>query len=98
MPKNKVDAATLMHDIDYMLATDNDQARIADEKAIARSDWSLPGIATKIGLTVRKNLLPGSFYGGDPVMGAYIKDRVKQDPVYKNVFEQYSLGPDLTEW
>lgn len=54
MPRNKTDFVTMLHDIDYLrnagLVTG---ASLADYVAIYNADYSLPGIATKLGLTIR---------------------------------------------
>lgn len=43
----------MIHDIDYMIAETPEEAIEADNRAIAMADNDLPGIATKIGLTMR---------------------------------------------
>lgn len=54
MPRNKTDFVTMLHDIDYLRNAGLVKgASLADELAIHNSDYSLPGIATKIGLTIR---------------------------------------------
>jgi len=57
MPRNKTDFITMLHDIDYLRNAGLKQgANLADDLAIYNSDLSMPGLATKIGLIVRKGL------------------------------------------
>lgn len=49
-PKNKTDFVTLLHDYQYMYNKGEDEA---DALAIKNSDYSMPGLATKLGLGMR---------------------------------------------
>ncbi len=99
MPNNKTDAATLMHDIDYMLATNKKESILADISAIKRSDKLTPeGLATTIGLTSRSLLTPQLFYGGNPLYGDVLKQYVKLDPQYQQKFKEYGLSNELANW
>jgi len=95
-PRNATDAVTLKHDIDYMLAINPHEALYADYQAIRQADNDLPGIATKIGLLTRSILFPNSFYGGNVQQGKQLKNIVKTDPYWKNIFKEYNV--DLEHW
>jgi len=57
LPKNKTDFVTMLHDIDYLRnAGLKHGADLADDLAINNADYSMAGLATKIGLGVRKGL------------------------------------------
>lgn len=58
LPANKTDFVTMLHDIDYMSTA---TPLSSDIRAIRNSDYSLPGLATKMGLITRSALdaLPG---------------------------------------
>ena len=56
LPVNKTDFVTMLHDIQYMQYAGIDNVDDIDDLAIAHADYDLPGIATKIGLTLRKLL------------------------------------------
>jgi len=65
LPANKTDFVTLLHDIEYSVKTNPMQA---DLRAIRKSEWDIPGIATKIGLTMRTlldKITPGSVFRFD---------------------------------
>ncbi len=98
MPANKTDAATLMHDVDYMIAQNPREAMIADFNAMTRSDWSLEGFVTKIGLAARSKFAPKRFYGGDVESGYILKDYVKNDPRYRASFKSYGMEQTLDDW
>jgi len=62
LPTSKTDYVARQHDIDYLKSSgDPFQAMIDDAKAIARSDFSLEGLAMKTGLFSR---MAGSLYTG----------------------------------
>jgi hypothetical protein len=88
----------LIHDIDYMIAETPEEAIEADNRAIAMADNDLPGIATKIGLTMRKYLFRSKFFGGDKKIGLVLKQQVKSDPYWSDVFEEYKLKDYLNKW
>jgi len=81
-PVNKTDYNTMIHDIDYMLAQTKMDALVADAVAIKNTDFDLSGITTKLGLTARSLLLPGSFYGGDYNTGKLLKEYIQLDPFW----------------
>jgi len=100
MPRNATDAVTMLHDIDYLRFAENRVLTIlADEKAIANAQFDLPGIATKIGLTIRKTLFPNSFnkrINGMTVtqtrqLGEYLLARVRKDSRFVKTFEKFGV-------
>lgn len=97
-PNNKTDAATMMHDVDYMIAKDAKQAFLADVRAIANSDNSLAGLATKAGLVLRSAFLPNSFYGGDAEAGKQIKMMMKNDPNWIETYSNLGMSKQLKNW
>lgn len=98
LPVNKTDAITLMHDVDYMIAQTKEEALVADLKAVAQTPYDLPGILTKIGLTVRSLYLPNNFYGGNPQVGKELKHIVKTHPFWQNIFSKLNLTTELEKW
>lgn len=98
LPNNRTDAVTLMHDVDYMLATNSAMADKADADAIKNSDWSRAGLATKLGLTIRRNFFKNSFYGGSTSVGYYLKYHIKDEPVYVQRFAELGLSKVLENW
>lgn len=98
LPNNRTDAATLLHDVDYMIATNRFMAEEADNRAIKLSDYSPAGVATKLGLTIRKNLFPNSFWGGDPSAGVILKKYIKQAPRYVSRFRELGMSDALDHW
>ncbi len=99
LPNNKTDAATLMHDVDYMIATSNNQSIKADYDAIKRADWkTLQGLLTTTGLVMRSQNLPNMFYGGNEVIGHVLKHYVKNEPIYQETFKQFGLDKELKDW
>lgn len=98
MPSNRTDAFTLIHDVDYMMATSSRQAAEADDRAIKGADYSGAGIATKVGLTIRKNFFKNQFWGGDPKLGKILKEHVKHDPAYIARFGALGLSDVLRSW
>lgn len=97
-PNNRTDAATLMHDVDYMIANNNNQALIADLKAIKRADQDLPGFVTKWGLALRSLLLPSKFYGGDSALGLKLKNYIKNNKEYQKTFKNLNMDQELLNW
>jgi hypothetical protein len=104
MPRNKTDAVTLMHDVDYALTgkprtTKADlKALEADIKAIQNADNTLPGLVTQVGLTLRSMMnLP--FHGSDNTeLASKMKQTIKQDPYYQKRFKELGLLKELQEW
>ncbi len=104
MPRNKTDAVTLMHDIDYVLTgkpgnvISEYKAIKADYNAWKNADYSLAGIATQLGLGLRSGYsLP--FHGSDnEQLGYKLKQFVKQSPSYMRKFEEYGLKDVLLNW
>jgi hypothetical protein len=90
----------MLHDIDYLrFAEDNELTQIADEKAIRNADFTLPGIVTKLGLTIRKIFLNNSFnkrLSGMSVeqtqqLGEYLLQKVRNDPQYQATFRKFDV-------
>jgi hypothetical protein len=90
MPKNKTDFVTLLHDIQYMQKIDPVQA---DNIAIANADYSLPGIVTKTGLTIRKYL--GLKFNDDKhyEIGDLAMNFIMKSPQYSKLFTKYNVDP-----
>jgi len=86
MPVNYQDAVTLLHDVDYMSHMSPD---VADDKAISLSDYSLSGIVTKMGLTIRKAL--GLRFNAPSYIGKVLKMYLRIDPKYKQMLTEYGL-------
>jgi len=90
-----------MHDIDYMrTAGDPSAQNYADLKAINNSDFSLQGIATKIGLSTRMRFgfefntpLPDTTPAFTQHLGNQALNFVKTDPEYKKLFAKYDVEP-----
>ncbi len=97
-PRNRTDFATMMHDVDYMIATNNKEALISDIQAMKRSDYSLAGTTTKMGLALRSILLPSHFYGGNKELGIALKTHIKRDPRYELLAEKFGLSEELKQW
>ncbi len=68
LPNNKTDAVTMLHDLDYLRYQGNQSAiNYSDIKAIGNSDWTIPGLVTKLGLTSKYLLTPTQF--ANPLKG-----------------------------
>lgn len=100
LPSNKTDFVTMLHDIDY-LRNAGQNADEADDIAIANSDNSLPGMATKIGLNGRKalgltfnNNIEGLTYRQTRQLGERLLTHVKTHDPYKKLFDKYSINPN----
>lgn len=99
MPRNKTDFVTMLHDIDYLRnAGLRKGADLADELAIRNADYSSPGIATKVGLTVRKALglnfnkaMSGYTDEQTRKLGALLMNHVFVTPPYKGLFDIYGI-------
>lgn len=85
-PVNYQDAVTLLHDIDYMSYINAD---LADDKAISLSDYSLAGIATSVGLTLRKML--GLRFNSPSPIGMILKQYMHVDEGFRNILLKYGL-------
>ncbi len=94
IPKNKTDFVTMLHDIEYMGGTN---PRQSDIRAVVNSDWSLPGIATKIGLSTRMVIdsLPGVNlkFNVDKGLSLPLMQYVMLEPTYARLFQQYNISP-----
>lgn len=69
----------------------------SDMRAIRNSDWSLPGIATKIGLGMRIALdaLPGINlkFNDDRGLSSVLMDYVQTSDYYGPLFSAYEINP-----
>jgi hypothetical protein len=88
-PSNKTDYHTMLHDLNYMRATNNYEAAYYDYLAIRDTDFDTPGIATKIGLVVRNIATPNNFYGGDVEMANKAKEYMENDPFWISIKNKY---------
>ena len=94
LPFNKTDALALVHDINYMLASDEDEAVLADNIAISGTGLTVPDSIMRVGLTLRKwGKLP--FYGGDINTGLYLKHKLLNDPKWATTIEYYGITPNV---
>jgi endonuclease III-like uncharacterized protein len=97
-PNNLTDLVTMMHDVDYMTDTTAWQSIKSDLKAIKNSDFSLQGLATKLGLTLRSIIYPNNFYGGDVQIGQKLKSFVKNSVFWQSQFNRYNKLELLKQW
>ncbi len=97
-PNNRTDAATLIHDVDYMIASNNSDALKADLMAMKNSDLDVAGAVTRWGLFLRSLLLPSKFYGGDKQVGLKLKQYIKNDTTYKQTFDKLGMSNILQAW
>jgi hypothetical protein len=100
LPVNATDAVTMLHDIDYLRFAENDiLTQMADRKAISNAGFDLPGIATKIGLTIRKNFfnesfnkrLPGKTVQETHQIGQDLLEAVRQNPKFVKRFKDFNV-------
>ncbi len=87
LPVNYTDAVTLLHDLHYMSYKDINQA---DDQAIALADYSLVGLATKLGLSVRK-LLNLKLNTPNYELSQVLKSYLLSHPKYKSMLKLYKL-------
>lgn len=101
MPTNKTDFVTMLHDIQYLQYNNADVTNV-DALAILNSDNSLAGLATKTGLGLR--LFTGLRFNDTPEgltpqrtkeVGNTLMKYIKTNPMYKHLFYQYKVNPDL---
>ncbi len=97
-PVSRTDALALVHDVDYLLANNDQDAISADNRALAVADNSAQGLAMKLGLSIRKSLFTSDFYGGSFRAGQILKRKIKQDPRYRFSFEKFGLLEYLDSW
>ncbi len=91
----------MLHDIQYLQYSGIKNVDEIDDLAIKLSDYDLPGIATKIGLTLRKAL--GLTFNkhkrlSDPdarILGSELMNFVKTNPIYAQLFQKYNIDPRL---
>lgn len=89
LPVNRNDAVTLLHDLDYISTLD---PIIADDKAISELDYTISGIAGKLGLTLRK--YTGVKFNQPLDIYPVLKQYVKKHPQYALLFKHYKLNID----
>lgn len=91
---NKTDFVTLLHDIEYMGGV---KPYRSDMRAIRNSDWSLPGIATKLGLGSRIILdaIPGISvkFNEDKGLSMVLMDYLLNSAYYAPMFKKYEINP-----
>ncbi len=97
MPINRTDFVAMLHDIDYLMGSgDYDWTKQADARAIRNAGWINGGALMKIGLGVRKLLdLPFNNYTLNNKVASSLLYIVKNDPVYKKLFDKYNISPDM---
>jgi hypothetical protein len=100
MPNNRTDAVTLLHDIDYLRFSGLQRSDVLDDRAIAAADYSLPGMVTKAGLTLRKfsglnfdTPVDGLTAQQTRTLGEKLFAYVKLNPKYNAMFRKYGLNP-----
>lgn len=98
LPVNKTDFLTMLHDIQYLQYAGIDDVNFADDLAIKQVDYDLPGLATKLGLTIRKLLnLPFNttkFPIPDTrIMGSLLMNIAKKQ--YADLFQKYNVDINL---
>lgn len=82
-----------MHDIDYMrFANDSDSLYQADQTAIDSFDFSLSGLAGKIGLKTRQFLNLNMTNPEDTELGQQIYEQYKQSEEYNYLKHKYGTG------
>lgn len=97
-PVSRTDAIALVHDVDYLLASNDQDAINADNRALTMADNSAQGLAMQLGLNTRKQLFTDSFYGGSYRAGQILKQTIKDDPQYQNSFNKFALQSYLENW
>ncbi len=94
LPINQTDALAMVHDINYMLANTEDEARLSDDIAISGTQLTVPDAMMRFGLTLRKwGKL--QFYGGDINTGLYLKNKLLNDPKWATTREYYGITPSV---
>jgi hypothetical protein len=100
LPNNKTDAVTMLHDIDYLKYNgDMRKSQYADALAIMKSDWSLPGLITKFGLSTRSLYFPDQFIGplgnysqeDTSDIGYRLERYVRNTPKYADILNKYGI-------
>lgn len=99
MPVNRNDALTLLHDIDYFrFSGDPGKINRSDMQAITSSDYSLSGLAIKVGLLAR--IASQMDFSKPPegyttkqtnVLGEKLFVYVKHHPSYSKMFKDYGI-------
>jgi len=103
-PNNKTDFVTLLHDIDYLrYAGFSEKQNELDQKAIRYTDYSLPGLATSLGLRTRRVFdlnfntpIPGYTAQETRFIGQQVWDWLLQQPDYIQYFNKYNI--DLNDY
>lgn len=94
MPANKTDFVTMLHDIEYLGKTN---PLLSDLRAIRNADWTLPGLATKLGLGTRIALdaLPGFNikFNANKGLSYTLMFYLLEHPVYSKLFQEYNINP-----
>ncbi len=100
LPNNKTDAVTMLHDIDYLrYAGNKNQLYKSDLRAIIKSDNTLPGIVTKLGLGTKLLLGLDSFHKTPQNItdqqardiGNHLFDAVVNDEGYVRIFNRFGV-------
>lgn len=97
-PVSRADAIALIHDIDYLIATNSStRTSQADKHAMSQADFDLPGVVLTAGLGIR-NYLDLPFNTTAPneafrkvVQGEQLKEYVQNDPLWTDLLDDYDL-------
>lgn len=94
IPSNKTDFVTMLHDIDYMGTS---TPLSSDIRAIRNSDYSVQGLATKMGLGLRSMLDALPFvnlkFNKPSSVGKSLMMYVLTSPLYRPLFDKYQIEP-----
>lgn len=95
LPANKTDFVTMLHDIEYM---GKSTPLSSDIRAIRNSDYTLQGLATKMGLITRSVIDALPFvnlkFNKPGNVGRSLMMYVLTSPVYRPLFDKYQINPN----
>lgn len=96
MPINKTDASAMLHDIDYLRFSGDDEAlSMADTQAISNFEYTPAGILGKTGLFLRKSFnlpfTPTDNHFRNRKLGEQLRKKVLNDPEYSKILNKYEL-------
>ena len=92
-PVDRDDAITMIHDIEYLMYSDNKEfIRKSDSHAIQQASLRPHGLTIKFGLTMGK-LLDLDYYTTNvpPRVGFLLRDFVTKDPVWNATLKHYNV-------
>jgi hypothetical protein len=96
-PLSHADCLALMHDVDYLIYGGNeDDIVAADQRAIDSAQYTLEGVAMKLGLKFRSFFHLAIHETGLREVGELLKQYIKNSKDYNSSFKQFSVN--ISNW